>query len=60
MPGDGGGPGRLVLARDRLERVERGTCIAGPTDSYAYYSKGHRRKPAPVPSDMPTKGEGGF
>lgn len=36
--------------------------IANPADSYAYYSKGHRRKPAPapVPSDMPTKGEGGF
>jgi Protein of unknown function (DUF3551) len=34
--------------------------IAGPTDSYAYYSKGHKRKPAPVPSDMPVKGSGGF
>jgi Protein of unknown function (DUF3551) len=36
--------------------------IAGPTDSYAYYGKGHRRKPvpAPVPSDMPSKGAGGF
>ena len=34
--------------------------IASPADSYAYDAKHHRRKPAPVPSDMPSKGAGGF
>jgi len=33
---------------------------AGPSDSYASYSKGHKHKPAPVPGDLPIKGEGGF
>ena len=40
--------------------VERGAWHTGSTRLYASYPKGRQRKPAPVPSDMPIKGEGGF
>ncbi len=50
----------MALARYRLELVEHGAWHAGPTDSYASYSKGRKHKPAPVSSDVPIKGEGGF